>query len=165
MLPCLFGLFGLLLNFDRKKEDERRTNLSLLELSASPQLKTAINVANSRSRFPLTYVLLLNSEPPWRLAYPWARRRCMGRRRRSRRRPPPARGSRCCASPRLQGAESNGRRIWFIQGFLITRSVGFSEAWFWFSLGLVGRTTTAIQPRQVVYSSTNSNPTDMNEWP
>ena len=38
---------------------------------------------------------------------------------------------------------------------MITRLVGFSAVWFWFSVGLVGRTTAAIQPRQVAYSGNN----------
>ena len=36
---CL-DCFDLLLNFDRKKERKKEHNLSLLDLSASPQVKT-----------------------------------------------------------------------------------------------------------------------------
>ena len=42
-----------------------------------------------------------------------------------------------------------------LQGCMITRWVGFSDTWFWFSLGLLGRTTAPMQPGQVVYSSSN----------
>ena len=49
-----------------------------------------------------------------------------------------------------------------------TLSVGCSDTWFEFSIGLEDRTTAAIQRRQVVYSGSNfqknSRQTDMKEW-
>ena len=48
-----------------------------------------------------------------------------------------------------QGFAGWVRAGWILLGFMITHSLGFSDAWFWFSVGLVGRTTAAVQPRQV----------------
>ena len=50
--------------------------------------------------------------------------------------------------------EKNGKQFEppVLQGFMIIRSVYFSDAWFWFSIGLVCRATAVIQPRQVVCS-------------
>ena len=42
-----------------------------------------------------------------------------------------------------------------LQGFTLTRSVGFSDSWFRLSVGLVGRATTGFQARQLSYSSSN----------
>ena len=39
-----------------------------------------------------------------------------------------------------------GTKVSYLQGFIITCSVGLSDARFQFSTGLVGRTTAAIQP-------------------
>ena len=59
-------------------------------------------------------------------------------------------------------ADSNTRSFWIksIQYFMITLSVGFNDTWFRFSIWLVGRSTVAIQTRQVVCSggSPNKNP-------
>ena len=59
-------------------------------------------------------------------------------------------------------------QINILQGFIITRPLGFSDALFLFSGVLVARTAAAIQPRQVSYSGSNLqkniHKTDMNEW-